>query len=90
MSSKLFKVYSSMIGLDYLFHLLAGLLNELMDNQPEGNEDEGSDTFISGSLELDPNKMTDKDEQSTNKLALSLICQKIINKVLKSKEKMPR
>jgi len=102
----MFKYYSKIVGLPYLFHTLAGNVFEICSTAEVEEGDNGSvkssismtskstnpdfklDSKIRHSyhidVEVDPNKLTDEDDEDVNTYSLLLYCQRILSSIFKS------
>ncbi len=78
-STKLFKTYSRMVGLSYLWNVLASHIIQLQ-SEPE---EEGV------SMEVDPNKVEEGADHVANKWQLLLTTQKIFTSIIRSSDALP-
>src|SRR5689334_20633691 len=86
----MFKFYSRMICTEYLFHTLARYVAELDWAANKGEK--GENILLENTLEMevDPNKMSEEDDENVNKLQLMLVTQKIFSAIMKSKNSIPK
>jgi hypothetical protein len=95
MTSKVWKCYTQMVGMEYLYDTLARFINELMvatseDEEGEaGNRMSSAASLMSVSTEIDPTRMGEDEDQSINKLQLSLVCQKAFHVIRQSTGLLP-
>lgn len=104
-ATKVYKVYTRLVGIPYLFEALGQILNDfcaLLDSEAaaktsashENMESKSTSTlkksnFTSASMEVDPTKMSSDDNETINRLSLQLICQKIFVKIFRSSSYFP-
>jgi len=88
--TRMFKFYSRIIGIEYLFKTLARYIAELEANSKQ-KRSENVMLHSSIEIEVDPYKMTEeeKEEMSVNQLQLMLIVQKLFNAIMKSAKDIP-
>jgi GTPase-activator protein for Ras-like GTPase len=94
MTSKVWKAYTQMIGMEYLYDTLARFVNELNnataeDDTTAGGRESSAASLMSMSTEIDPTRMGEDDDESINKLQLSLVCQKAFHQIRQSVELVP-
>jgi len=88
LATKMFKFYSRMIGIEYLFNTLARYVAELEVSSRQ--KDEGNELISTTiEMEVDPSKMTEAEDENVNTLQLMLVVQKIFNAILKSANAIP-
>jgi len=87
--TRMFKYYSKMIGIEYLFKTLAKYVAELeaSQKQEKAQELELMNTYLE--FEVDPTKMSQDEDENVNKLQLQLVVQIIFNSIMKSIPHMP-
>jgi hypothetical protein len=97
LASKVFKFFSKLVGIKYLFHSFARFiheLNRLALEEARGTSVDSSTSLIAMSMEVDPNRMREGDDENlstdANALQLSLACQKIFNMICSSVKNMPQ
>jgi hypothetical protein len=103
-ASKMFKFYSQVVGIKYLFLSLARVVNELnavteqairerekqSRQRGEDNDTETTASLLTIEMEVDPNRIKDANvDTDTNIYQLSLTCQKIFTAIHTSHEKVP-
>eukprot|EP01114_Cavostelium_apophysatum_P012697 TRINITY_DN2900_c0_g1_i3.p1 TRINITY_DN2900_c0_g1~~TRINITY_DN2900_c0_g1_i3.p1 ORF type:complete len:791 (-),score=205.27 TRINITY_DN2900_c0_g1_i3:16-2388(-) len=89
-TSKLLKVYSTLVGLDYLFDCLGKLIRELYAIHSSNFTDEHVlHSLVLDTVEVDPQKLTNDDDVSINKLQLQLLTQKIFNSIIRQVNAVP-
>eukprot|EP01122_Echinamoeba_exundans_P010337 TRINITY_DN3848_c0_g1_i2.p1 TRINITY_DN3848_c0_g1~~TRINITY_DN3848_c0_g1_i2.p1 ORF type:complete len:338 (-),score=98.21 TRINITY_DN3848_c0_g1_i2:86-1099(-) len=95
LASKEFKFFSKLVGIKYLFHSFARFiheLNKLALEEARGTSVDSSTSLIAMSMEVDPNRMKEGEDESlstdANALQLSLACQKIFNMICSSIKNM--
>jgi len=101
-ATKMFRRYTKVVGLPYLWATLApvldGLNQEILKKEMQASdiqmaslpdEDYRRDSIISTSFEVDPSKLTDMDDEKINKLNLLLLCQKTFSAIVRSAEFFP-
>jgi len=102
-ATKAFKVYCRLVGLPYLFETLGQIINDFcaaLDTEAKkAEEDEPaldkSSTNLHrkpatpSSMEVDPTKMNSDEDETINRLALQLICQKVFVKIFRSLSVFP-
>eukprot|EP01107_Rhizomastix_libera_P009692 TRINITY_DN2581_c0_g1_i4.p1 TRINITY_DN2581_c0_g1~~TRINITY_DN2581_c0_g1_i4.p1 ORF type:complete len:1919 (-),score=475.92 TRINITY_DN2581_c0_g1_i4:24-5054(-) len=100
-AAKCFRVYARMIGLEYLFSVLAPLLRRLILD--EFNDDvkvvvKGSDSGIdmgnqsslkADSIELNPDLIDGDVDMETNILSLQVVCHRFASSLMKTKHLCP-
>lgn len=96
LASKEFKFFSKLVGIKYLFHSFARFiheLNRLALEEVRGTSVDANTSLIAMSMEVDPNKMREGEDESlatdANALQLSLACQKVFNMICSSIKNMP-
>jgi len=96
LATKLFQSYSRLVGLPFLWQVLGPFLMELDDDQgsepsEEGRHSMSNHSISSLSLELDPNKMTDKGDADfiENKYTLMLITQRLFKLIINNADLLP-
>eukprot|EP01089_Gocevia_fonbrunei_P001501 TRINITY_DN1138_c0_g1_i1.p1 TRINITY_DN1138_c0_g1~~TRINITY_DN1138_c0_g1_i1.p1 ORF type:complete len:1456 (+),score=163.65 TRINITY_DN1138_c0_g1_i1:50-4417(+) len=91
MASKMFKTYSKMIGIKYLWKTFSKILNELnyYGSKEKGSDEEDPTSLMTTSMEVDPNKMDVTDNDQINKLQLQLISQKVFVAITRSVSNLP-
>ena len=95
-ASKMYKFFSRIVGIKYLFNCLARVIMELevlgrkaqMDieggSKGSGSGDANEVSLLSMNMELDQTKVLGDDiDTDTNLLQLKLICQKLLNVIIK-------
>jgi hypothetical protein len=93
--SKMFKFYSRMVGIRYLFRCIARVIAELetlgrkqQQTQAKAKDGDGDKeaSLLAMTMELDPNKIEDLEaiDADTNILQLQLTCQKLFSTIIKS------
>lgn len=94
-ASKMYKFYSRIVGIKYLYHCIARVILELevlgkkqqqaIANPKRANDAENEVSLLSVSMELDTEKdLADDVDTDTNLLQLQLICQKILMVLIKT------
>jgi hypothetical protein len=92
--TRMFKYYSKMIGIHYLFDNLAKYIAELEASQRQKQMQKKSESELElmnpvFDLEVDPSKMTSEEDENVNKLQLQLVVQKIFNAIMRSAAVIP-
>jgi len=94
-ASKMYKFYSRIVGIKYLYHCIARVVLELevlgkqqeagMVNPKKSKDTENEVSLLAVSMELDTEKDIEDDvDTDTNLLQLQLICQKILTVLIKT------
>lgn len=94
-ASKMYKFYSRIVGIKYLYHCIARVILELevlgkkqqqaMNNPKNTAETENEVSLLAVSMELDTeHDLADDVDTDTNLLQLQLICQKIMTVLVKT------
>jgi hypothetical protein len=78
-ATKMFRVYSKMHGLKYLFSVLSIPILELKGQIEQENV----------TLEVDPNKLEEGDDTASNRWQLLLITQKLFTAIIRSANEIP-
>jgi hypothetical protein len=87
LATKMFKFYSRMVGIGYLFNTLARYVAELdVSSKQKTEENEILTSTID--IEVDPTKISEGDE-NINTLQLMLVVQKLFNAIMKSSKNIP-
>jgi len=81
-ASKLFKHYSKLLGLPYLFQTLAFNVHDVCETYSGENDEQGT-------IELDPTKQGQGDNAGLNKFTLLLSCQKTLVEITRSVDNLP-
>jgi len=96
MASYGFKVYARIIGLPYLFHTIGYFIRQLamIGNRKVGDERKSISKkntldLIDIDIEVDTNKLEDKELLEENKMQMIFICTKILNAIYKSLDEIP-
>jgi len=98
MVSKMFKMFSKIVGLPYLFDTLALVINQLkvLGERKKGQDDEekGADLF-DVDMEVDTthgrgDKQLDEDAIAANAQQLALVCQKLFGAIRNSIDRLPK
>jgi len=95
LASKMFKTYSRLFGLPYIFHTLALIIRQLEAND-ENEQREKKETdhdiiefeILDINMELDDTKVS-KDEIEENVIFLKIISEKIFAQIIQSKKDLP-
>jgi len=92
--TRMFKYYSKMIGIHYLFDNLAKYIAELEASQKQKHLQKKSESELELmnpglDFEVDPSKMNSEEDENVNKLQLQLVSQKIFNAIMRSATTMP-
>jgi len=89
-ASKLFKFYSRIVGLPYLFDVLAKYVQQIEEISRRKEQNEGGDMgILDVALEVDDEKGDNLDVES-NSMQLQYICTKILNAIFKSIPTIPK
>jgi hypothetical protein len=87
LATKMFKFYSKLVGIEYLFQTLARYVAELEASTKI--EDEGNQLINTTiEIEIDPTKLEGGDE-NVNIIQLMIIVQKLFNTIIKSAKTIP-
>jgi len=85
-ASRMFKTYSRLIGLPFLFDILARYIQQL--EALNGNK-ENLHPIMNINVEVDENKVDNQDLE-TNSLQLQFVCNKILTSIISSSNQIPR
>lgn len=91
-SSKAFKFYSKIVGIEYLFRSLAVLFAELKKHRESNTDsDQSGDSvqLFESQLEVDPSKMAAESDGMLNTILLELMSQKFITQITRSAQHLP-
>jgi len=95
LSTKMFAIWSKILGLDYLWATFSLIINEL-DVMCGGGKESAFETFDGqvsimefSSMELDPSKASSDDDFEPNRLQLQLVTQQVFKAVMVSESKVP-
>jgi neurofibromin 1 len=92
MASKMFKFYSKIVGVNYLFQSLARVINELelVVSEKEHDVEKGKASILDINMEVDPTRFQDDVDKDANLFQLSFTCQKIIQVIIANENKIPQ
>jgi neurofibromin 1 len=95
-ASKMFKFYSKVIGIRYLFNNLARFimeLNKLAEKKSSGESSGGNKSLLSMEMEVDPDKFGSSEagfsDSEANLYQLILACQKVFSVIRDSTNEVP-
>lgn len=89
-STKCFKFYSKIVGLQYLFQTLSVLFENILQEAADQTEShEGSVSLVTTNYEVNPSQMNDMVDEDLNAIGVRLIATKFFLQITRSIGKLP-
>jgi len=89
-ASKIFKFYSRIIGLSYLYDILAKYVQQIEEISKRKEQNEGDMGILDLDVEVDTKNMEEGKDVESNSMQLQFICSRILGSIYKSAANIPK